>query len=314
MKIDIVRYTPEHRAAWDALVDDARNGLFLFRRAYMDYHADRFEDLSAIALVDGAVVAVLPASIDRASGLATSHGGLTFGGVVVKRDLRSEVAIGAVYALLDALRGWGASALEVRLLPQFLATYPSADVDYALWRRGFVLSRRDLSSALTLQGALPLNSSKKQAVAKARKSGLAVSDGELAGFHGLLESVLGERHGTVPVHQLEELERLSAAFPDDIMLRSVAHEGEMLAGILVFRYPTAWHTQYMAASNDGRKLGALDLIIASLIDEARDAGAKSFSFGTSTTEGGRELNLGLLWQKESFGARSVAHDFMRGTL
>ena len=94
MTIEVVRYAPEHRAAWDALIDTARNGLFLFRRDYMDYHADRFEDISGIALVDGAVVAVLPASIDQASGLATSHGGLTFGGVVVRRDLRSEVAAG----------------------------------------------------------------------------------------------------------------------------------------------------------------------------------------------------------------------------
>lgn len=314
MTIEVVRYTPDHLAAWDALVDQARNGLFLFRRAYMEYHVDRFEDLSALALVDGAVVAVLPASIDRASGLATSHGGLTFGGVVVKRDLRSEVAIGAVDALLDALRGWGATALEVRVLPQFLASYPSADIDYALWRRGFVLTRRDLSSALPLHAALSLNSSKKQSIAKAHKSGLMVGAGSLSRFHGLLEGVLGERHGTVPVHRLDELELLTAAFPDNIMLRVVEHEGEMLAGILVFFYPTAWHTQYMAASNDGRKLGALDLIIASLIDEARKAGSNWLSFGTSTTEVGRQLNDGLLWQKESFGARSVTHDFMRGTL
>lgn len=314
MTVEIVHYTPAHGAAWDALVDAARNGLFQFRRAYMDYHADRFEDASLLALVEGKPVAVLPASIDRATGLATSHGGLTFGGVVVKRDLRSEVAIGAVDALLDGLRAWGATALEVRLLPQFLTAYPSAEVDYALWRRGFALTRRDLSSALPLHDALALNLSKKQAVAKAGKSGLSVSEGSLARFHGLLANVLGERHGSAPVHRLDELERLIAAFPGNIMLRAVERESEMLAGVLVFRYPTAWHTQYMAASDDGRKLGALDLIIASLIDEARDAGAKWFSFGTSTTEGGRHLNEGLLWQKESFGARSVTHDFMRGTL
>ena len=53
MTIEIVRYAPEHRAVWDALVDHARNGLFQFRRDYMDYHADRFEDLSGMALLDG---------------------------------------------------------------------------------------------------------------------------------------------------------------------------------------------------------------------------------------------------------------------
>ena len=313
MTIEIVRYTPEYGPAWDALVDAARNGLFQFRRDYMDYHADRFADLSALALIDGQAVALLPASIDRATGLATSHGGLTFGGVVVRRDLRGDVAIGAVDALLDGLAEWGARQLEVRLLPHFLASYPSAEVDYALWRRGFAMTRRDLSSVLPLHDSLVLNSSKKQAIAKAVKAGLKVGGGTLARFHALLGDVL-LRHGAVPVHRLDELEELTGKFPRDILLRGVERDGVMLAGVLVFRYPTAWHTQYMAASDDGRKFGALDLIVASLIDEARGAGAAWLSFGTSTTDQGRSLNEGLLWQKESFGARSVTHDFMRGTL
>ena len=313
MTIEIIRYTSEYRPAWDALVDAARNGLFQFRRDFMDYHADRFADLSALALIDGQAAALLPASIDRATGLATSHGGLTFGGVVVRRDLRGDVAIGTVDALLDGLAEWGARQLEVRLLPHFLASYPSAEVDYALWRRGFAMTRRDLSSVLPLRDPLVLNSSKKQAIAKAVKAGLKVGGGTLAGFHALLGDVLG-RHGAVPVHRLDELEDLTRKFPRDILLRGVERDGVMLAGVLVFRYPTAWHTQYMAASDHGRKLGALDLIVASLIDEARGAGAAWLSFGTSTIDQGRSLNEGLLWQKESYGARSVTHDFMRGTL
>jgi hypothetical protein len=70
----------------------------------------------------------------------------------------------------------------------------------------------------------------------------------------------------------------------------------------------------MAASQEGRKLGALDLIIDQLISDARDAGVPWVSFGTSTTDEGRELNDGLLWQKESFGGRSIAHDFLHGPL
>jgi lipid II:glycine glycyltransferase (peptidoglycan interpeptide bridge formation enzyme) len=94
----------------------------------------------------------------------------------------------------------------------------------------------------------------------------------------------------------------------------VKQDGSLLAGVLVYCYPTAWHTQYMAASPEGRKVGGLDLIVAQLIDEARTAGAEWLSFGTSTTNGGKTLNEGLLWQKESFGGRSVTHDFMTGSL
>jgi lipid II:glycine glycyltransferase (peptidoglycan interpeptide bridge formation enzyme) len=94
----------------------------------------------------------------------------------------------------------------------------------------------------------------------------------------------------------------------------VERDGELLAGILVYRYPTVWHTQYMAASPEGRKVGALDLVVDELIAEARAAGVEAVSFGTSTTDEGRELNEGLLWQKESFGGRSITHDFLHGRL
>lgn len=313
MSVEVRPYGPELADEWDALVENARNGLFLFRRGYMDYHADRFEDLSVMAYIEGQVAAVMPVSIDRETGLASSHGGLTFGGPVFHKDLRGEPALEAIDAMLDGLRSWGAKELEVRLIPQFLASYPSAESDFALWRRGFALVRRDLSSVLPLVHPLPLNGMRRRSVAKAEKAGLEAS-GSLGAFYRLLAAVLEARHGVAPVHTLDELELLQAAFPNRIMLRGVERDGEMLAGVLVYRYPTAWHTQYIAASDQGRTVGALDLLIAGLIDEARSEGATWLSFGTSTTAQGRQLNKGLLWQKESFGARSVTHDFMRGTL
>ena len=314
MTIEVVRYTAVVAQEWNRLVAEARNGLFLFDRNYMDYHADRFEDFSALVRVDGEPAAVFPASIERASSTVTSHAGLTFGGVILRRDLRGTVALKAIDALLDALRAWGATRLEVKLLPGFLAAYPSGEDGYALWRRGFALVRRDLSTVLPLDQPLAINGSKRQALAKAHKTGLAVGEGSLAGFHELLAEVLGWRHGVTPVHSLAELERLVAAFPDRILLRSVERDGAMLAGALIYRYPTAWHTQYLAASPEGRATGALDLVIAAAIDQARADGAQWFSFGTSTTDLGRQLNEGLLWQKESFGGRSVTHDVLAGNL
>jgi hypothetical protein len=314
MTIEILRYEDGLAEEWNALVGEARNGLFLFDRRYMDYHRDRFDDMSVIARMDGRTAAVLPASFDAATGLATSHGGLTFGGAVLRRDLRGSVAIDLIDAMLDAVKGWGARQMEVRLLPAFLAQYPSAEMDYVLWRRDFALVRRDLSSALPLHHPLPLNASKRQAIAKADKAKLSATSGRLDQFHALLGDVLELRHGTMPVHSAAELDQLADAFPQSIVLRSVEQDERMIAGALIYRYPTAWHTQYLAASAEGRAIGALDLVIAQLIAEASSAGASWLSFGTSTTDQGRTLNAGLLWQKESFGARSVTHDFMRGEL
>jgi hypothetical protein len=79
-------YTPADTVAWDALVERSRNGNFLHRRGYMEYHADRFVDSSLIVERDSEVVAVFPAN--KQGSLVTSHGGLTYAGLISSRALR----------------------------------------------------------------------------------------------------------------------------------------------------------------------------------------------------------------------------------
>ena len=44
----VERYEPGLRAIWDDVVKRARARHFMFERAYMDYHADRFADASLL--------------------------------------------------------------------------------------------------------------------------------------------------------------------------------------------------------------------------------------------------------------------------
>jgi hypothetical protein len=314
MKFSVKRYGAGLKEDWAHVLADARNGIFIFDRKFVEYHGDRFTDFSVIAYLDDKPVALMPASIDLVLAHVSSHAGLTFGGVVLKRELRGEVAIGVINAVLDALKEWGAKTLTLKLLPQVFCTYPSADLEYTLWRRGFELVRRDLSSILPLRNSLPFNTLKRQNVRKAGKAGLIVGIPSLTGFHTLLQNVLRAQHGVSPVHSLEELELLAARFPDQIFVRAAIKGDELLAGTLIFNYDHVWHTQYLACSKSGRALGALDLVINSIIDEARDKGVAYLSFGTSTESAGTVLNEGLLWQKESYGARSIVHDSMQATL
>ena len=82
----------------------------------------------------------------------------------------------------------------------------------------------------------------------------------------------------------------------------------MLAGALVYRFPTSAHIQYMYNSDEGLGVGALDIVIDHVVND-RYAGLRYLSFGVSTEDAGRYLNEGLVHQKEMFGARSVVHDF-----
>lgn len=314
VNIRIARYSAALADDWTRVLASAKNGIFQFDRQFIEYHGERFVDMSAVAYIDECPVAIIPATLDSQISRVTSHPGLTFGGPVFVRDLRGDTAIGVIEAMLDAFGDWGATSCLVKLLPEAFATYPSAEAAYALWHRGFRLVRRDLSSLLPLDGSMPFNESKRQAVKKARKRGVVVSAIEIDAYHDLLTRVLQVQHATQPVHSKAELALLHSRFPANILARGALLDGQLLAGTLVFNYGHVWHTQYLASSDEGRTLGALDLVIAETINEARDAGVTLISFGTSTENGGKVLNQGLLWQKESYGARAIVHDFYEGTL
>jgi hypothetical protein len=68
------------------------------------------------------------------------------------------------------------------------------------------------------------------------------------------------------------------------------------------------HAQYISATEEGRKAGALDFLINwFLTDHYRSK--QYFDFGGGNEQQGRALNRGLLEWKEGFGARCAALDF-----
>jgi hypothetical protein len=82
----------------------------------------------------------------------------------------------------------------------------------------------------------------------------------------------------------------------------------LLAGIVIYDYDNVVHIQYMANSQEGRKIGALDFINHKLICEVFSE-REYYSFGISTENQGLDLNTGLIQQKEMMGSRGIAIDF-----
>ncbi|NKJ20395.1 GNAT family N-acetyltransferase [Dyella sp. SG609] len=303
--LSVKPYTPADAAAWDALVARSRNGNLLHLRGYMDYHAERFADASLLIEKDGEPVAVLPANRDGEQ--VSSHGGLTYAGLISSRALRAEAALEAFEKIAGHYRALGAKRLLYKAVPHVFHAYPAEEDLYALHRLGARLVRRDLSSVIALREPFEFTGERRRAVAKARKAGLSVrTGGDLAPFHALLTDVLA-RHEATPVHSLAELRLLQGRFPQQIVLHEVADEHEVLAAALVYDLGPAAHTQYLAASEAGRQRHALSLLLAELIEHSY-AHKRHFSFGISTEQAGRVLNAGLVAQKERFGARAAVHD------
>lgn len=313
-QIVVERYHASRADDWARVLADGRNGLFMFERNFLEYHGDRFVDFSSIAYIDNKPVAILPAAVDASSGVVESHPGLTFGGVVFTHKLHGPLALDATDAMLDAMRAWGGTSLTMKMLPESFCAYPSGELVYALTRRGFAICRCDLSSVIPLQNALPPSAIRRRGAKKAVAAGLVIGSASGSEFHQLLVEVLLARHQAQPVHSAAELELLMARFPRRIVAQ-VARDGDMIvAGALLFDFGRVWHTQYLASNARGRELGALDLVIFSVMRQAQAGGVELLSFGKSTEDEGRVLNTGLLMQKEGFGARSITLGFMQGAL
>ena len=304
-------YATADAGAWDALVERSRNGNLLHRRGYMDYHADRFVDQSLIVERHGEAVAVFPANIHGK--VVTSHGGLTYAGLIAAHDLRAESTLAVFGQIADHYRTLGVERVIYKAVPHVFHAYPAEEDLYALHRLGAQLRRRDLSSVIALREACHFTQGRRRSVDKARKCGIDLQrNSDPADFHALLTDVL-RRHHARPTHSLAELRLLQARFPQHIVLYEARREGDLLAGTLVYDFGRTVHTQYLAASEEGRRLNALSLLLAELIGGVY-ASRGFFSFGISTEHEGRVLNGGLVMQKEHFGARAVVHDFYEWTL
>lgn len=306
--ISVQPYTPERKKEWDAFIGRAKNGLFLFFRDYMEYHADRYTDASLMFYDGNRLLALFPASLQ--DGVLSSHGGLTFGGVVSDDRMTASTMLTVFSKIADHARSQRLACVIYKAIPYPFFRLPAQEDLYALFLLKAKLVRRDLSSVIRLDTRLPFAKGKKQGAGKAGKAGVTVSStGKLASFMPILRDALA-RHGVKPTHTLAEIELLRARFPENIRFFS-GHDREqnMLSGVIMYEYGAAAHVQYMASSDEGKKVGALDLVIDYLVNQYYPSRTNYFSFGISTEQNGLVLNAGLCAQKEMFGARSVVHDF-----
>lgn len=305
--IRLIRYEATYKSDWDVFIGGAKNGVFLFQRDYMEYHADRFVDHSLLFYKGEKLLAVMPANQDEQT--LVSHSGLTFGGVVSDGGMKAAVMLEVVDALLKHTRAQGFQRIVYKAVPHIYHHFPAEEDLYALHRFGARLYRRDLSSTIDIKERLPFSKGRRWAIKQALKHGVEVKESRgFEGFMAIESHVLGSRYGLKPVHSAAEIEMLARRFPENIKLFIAATDEELLGGVIVYESRQVAHAQYISATDQGKKIGAIDIVLNFLIEKYY-AEKKYFDFGISTEDNGQYLNPGLVENKESFGARAIAYDF-----
>lgn len=303
--IRIERYHAGHFQLWNRFVESAANGTFLFDRNYMDYHSDRFKDCSLMVFHNNRLLAVLPAN--RTETLLQSHGGLTYGGFVVHPKLRTVVFYEVFQRVLALLDDLGIARVQYKPVPHIYHALPAEADLFFLHQANAVLTRRSVSSAIDYRHPLAYSKGRKWCINKARKIGVEIRPSEdFAMFMAMEAALLEAKYHTHPVHTAAEMTLLAGRFPENIKLFGAFVDGKMAGGVIIYETPNVAHTQYIASTERGRDIGAVDGVMNYLIQHYR--GKKLyFDFGISNERDGH-LNFSLNEFKESFGARTIAYD------
>lgn len=306
---EMIRYEDSWKEKWDEFVEHSKNGTFLLKRDYMDYHSDRFEDFSLIIKSKGKIYALLPAC--KSENTLSSHAGLTYGGLIMNERCCAQEILDLMETLRTHFRKEGFREWIYKPVPHIYHKMPAEEDLYALFRINATLKVRNISATLLLSRKPELRKLRKRKISQAEKSGITTGqDEDFPTFWNILEKNLHERYATRPVHTLKEMESLVSSFPQNIKLYTSKMGKEVLAGIVCYICDDTVHCQYIASSPLGKESGALDLLFDRLIDE-EFRNKKYFDFGTSNEDNGRYLNDKLIFYKEGFGARAICYDTYR---
>ena len=310
--ITVVRYRPEQENVWNRFNRESKNFLFMFDRNYMDYHNDRFRDHSLLFYEEDKLVAILPLS--EQGNTLISHGGLTYGGFITGEKMKQHIMNECFTALLEYARKESIAEIYYKAIPHIYHEQPAEEDRYALFLNNAQLVRVEASTVIRLEQPLKMPKGRKAQITRARREGVIIEERQsledFEDFIALENSVLSERHKTKAVHTGAELKMLHDRLPENIHLYVAVYQGNIIAGTIVYEYDHVVHTQYMAADETARQIGALDLTIAEVIDRYRTE-KRWLDFGISTEDAGRYLNEGLISQKEGFGGRTVVYEMWK---
>ena len=310
-KITIRTYNETDFEAWNKLVSESKNGTFLFDRNFMDYHKHKFQDFSLMIYNEkNKLIAILPAH--RIGDEVYSHLGLTYGGIIIKKDLRLTVFFEVFSEILKFLFQEGIYFLHWKEVPYFYHSYPSDEWKYLAFVTEAELYRRDMCSVINLKEQFVFSKTVVRYAKNVDKQGFIYRKSEEwdVFWKEILVPELDFYHHVLPAHNLEEIFYLSSKFRDNIHLYTVYSGNEMVGGTVLFIDKNVVHCQYISVKSKFREKKVLDFLFYKLIKEDfKDY--DYFDFGISNEENGRKTNMGLLYWKEGFGARGVSQDFYK---
>ena len=130
------------------------------------------------------------------------------------------------------------------------------------------------------------------------------TDEEIAGFHSLLEGNL-KKYGAVPVHSVADLlDFKNSRLTNETVFLGAFDEGRMVAAGMLFYFEQSrvLHAQNLPTDLSITEYSPVSALYYESMLLALRMGCKALSWGISTEDRGKTLNLGLIGSKEGYGS------------
>lgn len=307
--IEIKQYSNNDKFIWNNFLEYSKIDSFLFNRDFMDYHSNRFVDCSYIIFRKSKVEAIFPGNIKDS--IFYSHQGLTYGGLIPSSKLTVIETLQIFDLINSSLKSKNIKEIIYKPTPSIYHIQPSEEDLYALFRLNAVKIGCNISSTIFQSNKIQFIESRKSGIRKALKEDIKIIEStNIEPFWRILEDNLHNTYGTRPVHSVIEISLLKKKFPNQIKLYLATLNDETIGGCILFIMKKVIHVQYISANEIGKKLGALDLLFDTLINNVY-TNFPVFDFGQSTENMGSLLNERLIFQKEGFGGRGIVYEIYK---
>ena len=308
MKITPAIYRSDYQAEWDSLIDTSVYSLFIHKRGFIEYHGERFSDLSLMFFQGNKLAAVIPGH--RESNLFFSHNGLTFGGLIGRMSNSFLINEKVFQAFVEELKKQGINRVVYKAVPLVYHKRPSQEDLWFISRLKGSRISCSVSTVVDRKAVSKLSSLRTRGKNKALKCGIVIEhSNNVRVFWDILETNLKKKFHAVPVHSYDEIQLLVNLFPENIRLYVASIDNSPVAGVLFFLGPKIAKAQYIIANPVGREKGALDLLFYRVLNDFLNE-YDLFDLGTSmdSNNTSEDVNRSLIFQKEGFGGRTVIYE------
>lgn len=303
---------------WDLFINNSVNGTFLQSRKFLNYHpSSRFKDIS-LMIYDkkGHLAALIPACEiidDSIKKNFISHKGSTFGGIILnQKNYAIEKVISIIQVIERYLKKENFNKIQFTITSDLFSKKSSDLLQYCLhYMRYTVYDELSLYvdfSTYKEDIYSNLSQGKRTDVNNCIKAGMVcerlLSDEQICEFYSILCETL-EKYHTKPVHSINELLDFKNSRLIEICdFWGIYLNNKMVAGSMMFYFDNnVAHTQYLCALSDYNKLSPMTFLYYSMLVKMKSLGFQKVSWGGTTEEHGKIINMGLAKSKEAFGSQ-----------